>query len=189
MNVVIEPIDELKEVIISITDAMQNDFATQYAKLYANLEDLRQYKRLLYSKLKGSSVIDIKTAYSDYVKSGNPFCPTFQNLLTFVIKSEKERKKPIPVVVPVIEKIKPARVWSTKIDEDGYTAEELDVRHQENIILHKAKLMADSHLIRHVYADHTHLCNFDGCSKAGSICSGTYGDGDYYCMAHYRIKN
>ncbi len=195
-----EIIDPLRDIIVHITDAMKADFGQQYAKLYADKEELRQFKRRLYSKLKGSTIVDIKNAYEAYVNSGNPFCPTIPNLLAFIINAEKDRKKAeknavesarIAALPPPTIECNPVEILAKARADNSvfYTEEERAIRHQENLRRHEMLLQADSHKIRHIYADPSHFCNVDGCTKAGSFSSGTRGDGNFYCSSHYRMAN
>jgi hypothetical protein len=188
--------DPLAMAISQIAKAMKLDYGTQYIKLYAKNEDLQAYRRRLYNLCTNTAPIDITTGYSDYLKSGSPFCPSIQNLLVFIDNAKKARLKiernkeesvrvsalPAPTIT-----CNPVEMFTAaKVENESYTPEEAKERHKMLLINHDAMLKLNAHKIYTRYASDQQSCSYDGCRKSGAISNGTKGEGNFYCKDHFR---
>lgn len=190
--------DKLAEVIVDITKAMKADFGQQYIKQFAVDEDLRQYKRRLYAKLRDKNLADIMTAYDDYVEAGNKFCPNIPELLEHIDEAAKNRRRleanheealrigntPKPTIeCQPLEMLKDAR---EALRQKQQTSEEKMRDRAAALKAHEELLHAHRNNIQRKYADNEHSCHVGYCSKPGTMSTGTTGKGNFYCAENYR---
>jgi hypothetical protein len=87
--------DPLADLINSLISCMKADFGGRFVARFPEPEDLRQFKRRLYSKLRGHSIDRILAGYERYVEQ-NP-TPTFPPTVPELIASTRG----VPVIEPV----------------------------------------------------------------------------------------
>jgi len=80
--------DQLALCIVQLVEAMRTDFGQKFKAKFQNENDLRQYKRRLYAKLRGRSIPCIRDGYERYVDSGAAWPPEIPELVDCVAKVE-----------------------------------------------------------------------------------------------------
>lgn len=190
--------NDLAKVILSITIAMKADFGQQYIKQFAIEEDLRQYKRQLYVRMKGRNLQDIMTAYDDYVDAGNEFCPNVPQLIKHVDEAAKNRRRTeancaealrigntpkTTIECQPLEMLKEAR---EALKQKQQTSEEKMRDRAAALKAHEELLRAHKDKIQRKYCDTEHSCHVGYCANPGTMSHGTTGNGNFYCPEHYR---
>lgn len=179
--------DPLAKIIQSITQAMKADFGQQYAKQFKTDDDMRMYKRRLYTKLKGHEIGDIADGYEMYVDGVNKFTPTIPDLIAIVEQARKNRlhaeanKAEVARIsalpAPTITCDPMALLAEAKKAPTGNMAEKMAA--------HKALLTMHSKHIRNPVF-HGHGCAVSHCRNLGSMTTSTKGGETWYCRDHYR---
>jgi hypothetical protein len=182
--------DPLAQVILQITHAMKTDFGAQYKKQFANDEDLRLYKRRLYTKLIDSSVPDIIDGYEAYIESGKTFCPTIPELITNIEAAKKDRlrkeannrevQRVAALPAPKVVECNPLAMLAEAKDKAG-TVSKADILKN-----HEAVITLAGDKIRRVDVLPVHCCAVGFCQKPGVLSRATVGNGDFFCKEHFR---
>lgn len=201
MNIIDFPEDkynDLAKVIINITKAMKADFGQQYIKQFSVDEDLRQYKRQLYSRMKGYNLQDIMNAYDEYVNAGNEFCPNIPALLKLVDAAAKSRRQSeanqaealrIGNTQPTTRDCNPLAMLKDAreaLKAKPQTKEERLAERLQALKAHHQLLELDKDKIKRHFVDAEHQCHVGYCDKPGSLSHGTTGKGNFYCQEHFQ---
>jgi hypothetical protein len=72
--------DPLAMTITSLVNAMRFDFGHKFKSQFTDDEVLRQYKRRLYAKLRGSDIQDIVDGYDAFITDRPEWPPTVPEL-------------------------------------------------------------------------------------------------------------
>ena len=182
--------DPIAQVILQITHAMKIDFGAQYKKQFENDEDLRQYKRRLYTKLIDSLVPDIIDGYEAYIESGKVFCPTIPELITNIEAAKKNRlrkeannrevERVAALPAPKVIECNPMALLAESKNKAG----PIDRAH--TLKNHEALLTLAGDKIRKVAVLPSQLCAVGFCQKPGALSRATNGGGEFYCAEHFR---
>lgn len=185
--------DPLAKIIAEICLVMKTDFGRQYASQFKTDDDLRLYKRRLYTKLHGFDVGDIADAYELFVDSGKTFCPTIPELLEHVEIAQKQRKQREQATAEVsrVAALPPPTIQcdplamlaeakqAVKQRKDGLSRE-------EQIKKHDAVLVIYGKSIKKREFGPEKCCEVGYCKKPGTLSHNTKGGGPFYCTEHYR---
>lgn len=183
--------DPLAQCILSMISAMQSDFGHRYTSQYADPEQLRQYKRRLYQKLKGFEIPDIVDGYEIYLKTKSEWPPTVPRLLEHVEEAEAARRKKeenkriadkvAALPVPKVIECDPLAMLAEAKDKAG-TASKADILKN-----HEAVITLAGDKIRKVEVQPHHCCAVGFCQKPGVLSRATGGNGDFFCVEHFRL--
>ncbi len=202
--------DPLKDCILDLINAMKADFGKKFEARFPNTdegnEDLRQYKRRLYAKLRDWEICDIIDGYENFIDSKPDWPPTVPDLITsvedaIVIRRRKERsdaelerkaeaakarhgKKPI--------ECNPIAMLREAIDNvDQYKDENTEKRaiRRKQIINHHDRLIIDFEQMNHSRLSVPavgHTCSVAICFKPGVLSHSVKGGDNWYCQEHFK---
>lgn len=189
---------DLNRVINKLIMNMRVDYIQQFEKLFPNEESVTHYRERLQAYLKNKELIDIMTAYSNYVMGGNKFLPNIPELLEHIDDAAKNRRRiennceeairigntPAPTIeCQPLEMLKTAR---DALRQKQESSEERMINRAAALKAHEELLNAHSDKIRRKYANNDQLCTVGHCNKPGSLSHGTTGGGNFYCSEHIR---
>jgi len=186
--------DPLQNCIIGMIAAMKADFGNKFKSQFADPEELRQYKRRLYTMLKGQQVEDIQKAYNGYAMAGNEWPPTVPQLLSELTQVQKQKVRSLMEERKHLDTIglpKPTRDCDplamlanakASMNKDARTPEQRAHDMQEALL----RLNAAVACVPIPQADENHLCCYPGCRKAGALTSSVRGSEYWYCSGHFQ---
>lgn len=180
--------DPLAMVIVEVTKAMKSDYGRQYQSQFKTDDDMTQYKRRLYTKLRDYDINDIADGYELYVDSGKTFCPTIPDLLEFVEQASKRRKQ-LEANAAEVSRIAalPAPKIQCNPSELLRQARAKPTGNLEEVLRnHNAVLQINARHIQHREFGAEHSCAIGFCKRLGSLSHNTKGGGPFYCIEHYR---
>lgn len=186
--------DDLQQCIIGMIAAMKADFGHKFKSQFGSGEDLRQYKRRLYSMLKGNAIDSIETAYNAYAIAGNEWPPTVPQLLAEIGLVEKQKNRDLIAEQQhhaVLRLQKPTRECNPmQMLADANLSKTADNRTKEQWMHDKQtallKLQSVVSSVPRRYADANHLCGHPDCTQAGTISGSVRGGEHWYCKNHFR---
>lgn len=180
--------DPLAMVIQEVTVAMKTDFGRQYQSQFKTDEDLRQYKRRLYTKLRDFDINDVADGYEIYVNSNKGFCPTIPEFIACVEQAEKEsrRRREAEIEVARVAALPPPTVQCNSAEMLRQAKAKPKGDLQAALKNHDAVLKINSHNIKSRRFGPEHSCAIGFCQKAGALSHNTKGGGPFYCLEHYR---
>ena len=176
---------------------MLTDFPVQYRKSYPDKKTATILKTRLESKLADFEMGDIIEGYELLTDQNRDFMPTIPALIDSIKSAEKHRQKkeqgnieaeriaalPKPTIscnpVGLLKKAQ-----SDINSKKELTMDEWQKRMHE-LRLYNNKLVAS---VGKRYADNYHLCNVNGCNKAGSLTSSVRGSETWYCRTHFSMS-
>jgi len=196
----VKELNPLAKAIADIVKVMGIDFKTLFIKKFSDLEYLKDYKNRLYFKLKEKKYLpcDVMDGYEDWIDSKPKYLPDVPDVLVWCEKARSERLKreksqakanriaelPAPTIkCNPLEMLAQAKA---NVPEDESPIERKN-RREELLVNHAAVLVIHGRNVKKIYADHLHLCEVNGCNKAGGISSSTTGNGNFYCEDHFRM--
>jgi len=186
--------DPLQKLIISLIDAMRADFGVAFQKQFSDPENLRQYKRRLYQKLRERDHRDVLDGYEVYVDSAPKFPPKIPELLGLFSDAEKRRllaeknaseaQNVTALPPPVTHECDPVAMLVEAKEAatgNGANRDERLKAHEALINIHRGggKIKARPDVS-------AHKCEHGMCHRAGTISSTTTGGGNFYCAEHFR---
>lgn len=185
--------DPLALVIVQITNAMKADFGRQYQVQFKTNEDLTQYKRRLYTKLRAFDINDIANGYESYIDSGKTFCPTVPDLLECV-EEEKKRRIQREQAATEVHRVATLPPPTIQCDPLKMLADAKQAAQQrkdgpsmgERLVAHNALLTLHSKYIKKREFGSEKCCEVGYCKKPGAFSHNTKGGGPFYCLEHYR---
>ena len=189
-----EPLNELALAVTSVANCLKNDYPSQFSKLFGDIEDEKSFKNRLYAGLKGVGVEFIINGYEDLVANNPKFMPTGAEIKSIAIELSKNNKRSIEELKRVNDaallpkptiKCNPVKMYKEAIEKnENYDKSDKKewLKRKELARLENLKIVGS---IGRVYADDNHLCNYDGCKKAGSMSSSTTGSDRWYCKSHF----
>lgn len=188
--------DPLACCIVDLINAMQADFGIKFRTQFAEeSENLRNYKRRLYARLRGHELLAIQRAYERYIDleprpEWPPTIPEFLECLDAVERKIRIAKRnqeeieridslPPPKIIECnpIQMLRDA-IANAKPKTLEQRLKELD---EHNELLRKYSSKIYSH-----HESLAHLCVYQGCSNTGTMSHGTRGEGNFYCSEHFR---
>lgn len=189
--------DSLKEIIIDITNAMKSDFGKRYSEQFKTDEDLRQYRRRLYSKLRSEKIENIVDGYETLISKQHSWPPTVPELVDSIDQIAKEKTKKqklieeaeelarLPPPTHSVNPLKMLATAKTAVEADNHSdwleRKALALKNHESVIA-VAKAQGK---IRRGQHEAKHYCKFPGCDSLGAISNGTKGGENFYCQDHY----
>jgi len=186
--------DPLALIIVEITKAMKADFGRQYQAQFKTDDDMTQYKRRLYAKLRGIDINDIADGYELYVDAGKTFCPGIPELLDFIRQAEKSRKQNLSnladadrvaaLPAPSIE-CNPLQILA-EAKQSAIACAARDMSMAEKLKAHDALLTLHAHHIKRRDFNFENACAVSYCKLPGGLSHNTKGGGPFYCREHYR---
>lgn len=185
--------DPLARIIAEICLVMKTDFGRQYASQFKADDDLRLYKRRLYSKLRDFDVGDIADAYELFVESGKTFCPTIPELLEHV-KNAQEQRRQREEAAKEVSRVAALPPPTIQCDPLAMLAEAKQavkqrkdgVNIEERLAAHNAVVVLFGRNIKKREFGPEKCCEVGYCKKPGALSHNTKGGGPFYCLEHYR---
>lgn len=186
----VQELNPRQRLIVELTKCMKADFLNVFSKSFKTSDDLRDYRRRLYQKVKGFELCDIEDGYETYIESKPKFCPTIPELLACIESARKERLRSqnehleaerLASLPPPTIQCNPLQMLAeAKRSAPGAPTME------ERLKSHAALLTLHSHLIKKPRFGAIHKCGVSGCAELGALSTTTKGGGNFYCREHYR---
>lgn len=202
--------DLLKNCILNLVNAMKADFGKKFEARFPNTdegnEDLRQYKRRLYAKLRDREICDIIDGYENFIDSKPDWPPTVPDLIAAVkdasflrhrkelSDAELERKTEAAKAGPMKKQIECnpiAMLREARSNADQYKDENTEKRaiRRKQIINHHGRLIIDFEQMNHSRLSVPavgHTCSVAICFKPGVLSHSVNGVDNWYCQEHFR---
>lgn len=189
--------DPLAMMIVSLINAMRFDFGHKFTSVFPDKETLRMYKRRLSAQLRGGEAVDLANGYELFLAGRPEWPPSWPELCRYFDKARAERIKqsanqaeaeriaalpPPSVPCDPLAMLADAKAKSESLPGDPVA------RRAQLLQLHQATLSVHSDNIRRINARHDQACAVEYCQAVGVVSASTKGDGNFYCLEHYRQR-
>jgi hypothetical protein len=185
--------DPLAKLIVEICLVMRTDFGRQFSVQFRTEDDLRQYKRRLYTKLRGFDVNDVADGYELFVDGGKAFCPTIPELIEHVELAQKQRRQR-ELAAADVQRVTALPAPTIQCDPLKMLAEAKRAAMTrrggpslaDRLKSHEALLKSHAKNIKTREFGPDKCCDVGHCKNPGALSHGTTGSGPFYCAKHYR---
>jgi len=183
----------VRQAIILLVNVMYVDYGSQFANRFKSDLELQIYKNRLLERFKGHDPKIILAGYEKAAAESRKFIPGVQELIAAIESVDKEHKKaeerrieadrvsalPLPTIT-----CDPVKMFAeAKASQSGLpTLDEMNARIEN----HRALLVIHGDKIRSIRPNGNQLCKHGACNKAGTLSGSTKGDGNFYCVDHWR---
>lgn len=188
---------------------MRSDFGHLYSTQFKTDEDLRDWKKRIYTKLNGLHPKDILDGYEAIVDAKPAHMPTIPEILDATTHSQKtrlkheqnqreaERLSALPPSKEISDNIAHEnlkRIRALLADAgEKMDKKETEAERKERLVRLEQKRLAHEELIKQDFPLHgkelitiTHKCSVGWCDKPGTLSSAISGNGNYFCREHWR---
>jgi hypothetical protein len=183
----------VRQAIILLVNVMYIDYDKQFEKRFKSDLELQIYKNRLLERFKGHDPRIILSGYERAAAESPDFVPKVQKLIAAIeavnkeykqfeknrIEAERITKLPPPTIT-----CDPVKMFEEAMENrNGIpTRAEMDARIEN----HRALLIIYGDKIRSIRPNAQQLCKHGMCTKAGTLSRSTKGDGNFYCVYHFR---
>jgi hypothetical protein len=194
----------------TIANCLKTDFGHLYSAQFKSEKDLGEWKKRIWEKMNGMHPQDILDGYDAIVDAKPSHLPTIPELLESTLTAQKNRRKQesnkaesarvglLPPKQEIPDSV--ARENFKKIREmlgnamDKIDDQETKTEREERLVRLKQKWDAHETLLDNGFPNRdkefmphpSHECSVGWCRKPGTITSSTTGNGNYFCIEHFR---